>query len=400
MTTTTADNTQQKQFSYVDVKLEVTKQESVVTDGSGTGSTETDKDKSDTNIFTRRNLRKLQDEKDITIIYTQTTTYRSKEEVTNYRTFFVEEPFLILARRNNYIDNFLKPISPQVQTVTIPILPNIIVPTIAPTVTNRDSSSSSSQTPIIAGAAAGAGLLVFFIIGVVWYTTRKKKQAKAKRWDNNGAKADFPMNELPSQLQIQGLQDEVSTLAEPQSTRLGIVGANESLPDYGEGSVATVDYDYSGVYGGGESIISSVGGTLGDSTTRGGKSSTGPVSTQYSQPSLLNDNVYNAASFASSNSSNNRFHQQSSGVTREEQIDIFAPAGKLGVVIDTPDTGAPVVHAIKETSPIADKLQVGDKLIAVDDESVRNFSAIKVSKLISRKSTNSARKLTILRMVA
>merc|ERR1712032_527938 len=82
---------------------------------------------------------------------------------------------------------------------------------------------------------------------------------------------------------------------------------------------------------------------------------------------------------------------------REELVDVYAPSGKLGVVIDTPDDGAPVVHAVKDTSPIADKVQVGDKLVAVDDEDVRAMTAIKVSKLISRKGANPSRKLTIIR---
>ena len=80
-------------------------------------------------------------------------------------------------------------------------------------------------------------------------------------------------------------------------------------------------------------------------------------------------------------------------------LDNYAPAGKLGVVIDTPDDGAPVMHAtIKESSSvIADKLQVGDKLVAVvDDEDVRTMTAIKVSKLISRKSCNPATKLSVI----
>ena len=91
---------------------------------------------------------------------------------------------------------------------------------------------------------------------------------------------------------------------------------------------------------------------------------------------------------------------QAYGGVREELLDIYAPAGKLGVVIDTPDDGAPVVHAVKDSSPIADKIKVGDKLVAVDDEDVRAMTAIKVSKLISRKSANTSRKLTILRPFA
>lgn len=82
---------------------------------------------------------------------------------------------------------------------------------------------------------------------------------------------------------------------------------------------------------------------------------------------------------------------------REEVLEIIAPAGKLGVVIDTPDDGAPVVHAVKESSVISDQIQVGDKLVAVDDQDVTAMTAIKVSKLISKKSANPSRKLTVIR---
>lgn len=83
----------------------------------------------------------------------------------------------------------------------------------------------------------------------------------------------------------------------------------------------------------------------------------------------------------------------------DEMLNIYAPAGKLGVVIDTPNEGAPVVHAVKETSIIAGKIQVGDKLVAVDDDDVRTMTAIKVSKLLSQKSNNESRKLTVVRLV-
>jgi C-terminal processing protease CtpA/Prc len=40
---------------------------------------------------------------------------------------------------------------------------------------------------------------------------------------------------------------------------------------------------------------------------------------------------------------------------------------------------------------------VGDKLVAVDDVDVRNMTAVDVSKLISKKSGQAKRKLTIIR---
>jgi hypothetical protein len=181
-----------------------------------------------------------------------------------------------------------------------------------------------------------------------------------------------------------GGDDGVSTLAEPagkSGTQSG-----EELAGYGDQSVATVDYDYSKAYGGGGegSVVSSAGGTLGQQTSGGGTLAAAGVA---------------AAGGASIFSDDASFEQNYAGnvSVKEEMIEVYAPPGKLGVVIDTPDEGAPVVHAIKDSSCIADQLQVGDKLIAVDDEDVRAMTAIKVSKMISRKSANAQRKLTIVR---
>jgi len=84
----------------------------------------------------------------------------------------------------------------------------------------------------------------------------------------------------------------------------------------------------------------------------------------------------------------------------EDQFVIYAPAGKLGLVVDNPDDGAPVVHAIKEDSVLADQVQVGDRLVGVDEVDVRALSPVKVSKLISKRSTNPLRKLTLTRAKA
>ena len=86
-------------------------------------------------------------------------------------------------------------------------------------------------------------------------------------------------------------------------------------------------------------------------------------------------------------------------IRNEELIVIYAPAGKLGVVIDTPGACAPVVFSIRDNSVVADKLQVGDTLVAVDDEDVRSLPAIKISNLISKRSGNAVRKLSFIRIV-
>jgi hypothetical protein len=152
-----------------------------------------------------------------------------------------------------------------------------------------------------------------------------------------------------------------------------------------------VDYDYSKAYGGGgDTSVSSAGGTFG-SNLKDQQSALDPAVAGATGAALGG-----AGSFNDADSFEKHYRDPSASV-KEELLNIFAPPGKLGVVIDTPDDGAPVVHAVKDSSVIADKIQVGDKLCAVDDEDVRSMTAIKVSKLISRKSANPSRKLTIIR---
>lgn len=80
-------------------------------------------------------------------------------------------------------------------------------------------------------------------------------------------------------------------------------------------------------------------------------------------------------------------------------MDINAPPGRLGVVIDTPDDGPPVVYSVKASSVIAGQLLVGDKVIAVDDEDVQKCTAIHVSRMIGKKASNPNRKITITRTI-
>jgi len=82
----------------------------------------------------------------------------------------------------------------------------------------------------------------------------------------------------------------------------------------------------------------------------------------------------------------------------EEPVEVRAPRGKLGLVIDTPaGSSTPVVHAIKDTCPIRSQIFVGDKLVAVDEVDVREMTAQEVSGLIGRRVDQEVRKLTIIR---
>ncbi len=90
---------------------------------------------------------------------------------------------------------------------------------------------------------------------------------------------------------------------------------------------------------------------------------------------------------------------QSKG-TREERIEVVAPSGRLGVVLLSPDPpvfGPSYICSVSEDSPLKDLILMGDKIITVDDVDVRFMSAMNVSQLLGSKSSNTARKIAVLR---
>jgi len=305
--------------------------------------------------------RNLQDQSDIIVVtYTQTVIYNivgtveqiSPEEI-------VAAPFATDIDRGIYVavlktsDNEVLSGVKGVSEVQVPAQPTP-APTLAP------KSGGLSRTAIIGISCGGAALLIIIVLFVIYC---------------RGGGDDEEDEERDPPLHVDVRNDEVSTLAGP-----------DGPPTYGDQSVATVDYDYSKAYGGaGDTSVSSAGGTFGSQTQN------------ISLPA--NAAATGAALGSMDSGSYSGSYSPRSSAGTEEIIHIFAPPGKLGVVIDTPDDGAPVVHAVKDTSVIADRIIVGDKLVAVDDEDVRSMTAIKVSKMISRKGANPSRKLTIVRTV-
>eukprot|EP00985_Skeletonema_marinoi_P015975 scaffold8438_cov91-Skeletonema_marinoi.AAC.1 len=80
--------------------------------------------------------------------------------------------------------------------------------------------------------------------------------------------------------------------------------------------------------------------------------------------------------------------------TMRVRREVFAPAGKLGIIVDTSNDG-PIVHSINGDSPLVGQVFAGDYIVAVDGEDTSDWSAHNVTKLVARKS-GSARKLTLM----
>lgn len=77
---------------------------------------------------------------------------------------------------------------------------------------------------------------------------------------------------------------------------------------------------------------------------------------------------------------------------------VEAPPGLLGMTLETSALdGTPSVYGIKNTSPLASDVQVGDRLISVDGLDVSEMDATAVSRLIAGKKTNRYRQLVFIR---
>ena len=307
-------------------------------------------------------IRSLQSsDSSVEVTYTQTMSYRSSDSNLTNNNEIVQYPLSTEPFRDRYVGE-LKLLNGYEDLTDVSTI-SITSDSDKGIDGGNESSSNLPLGAIIGGAGAAAALLIL-IAGFVYH--RRKKKDDDENFENQNAGS--------------------ATLSSTQDMRTTSgAGTGSSVPTYGDQSVATVDYDYSRAYGGaGAHSLSDAGGTLG-SRTRQTAAEDDPAMLPASGNTIFSDDQ--------------TFDQAYEDV-REELMDIYAPQGKLGVVIDTPDCGAPVVHAVKDTSPIATKIQVGDKLVAVDDEDVRAMTAIKVSKLISRKSNNASRKLTIIRHVS
>jgi hypothetical protein len=81
-----------------------------------------------------------------------------------------------------------------------------------------------------------------------------------------------------------------------------------------------------------------------------------------------------------------------------EIVQIFAPAGKLGVEVDTPENGGPVyVSSISNNSPLLGRIFLGDIIVAVDNMDVQRLVADNVAKILLVKSTKTRRIISVLR---
>lgn len=83
----------------------------------------------------------------------------------------------------------------------------------------------------------------------------------------------------------------------------------------------------------------------------------------------------------------------------EEQFEVIAPEGMLGLILESSMDGVPVVNKVKESSALYGRVFIGDRLLSVDGQDVTGMLASEVSKLIAAKKDQDERKLAFGRIV-
>ena len=141
----------------------------------------------------------------------------------------------------------------------------------------------------------------------------------------------------------------------------------------------TADYDYPKIRasGGNQTVVSNAVGTMGENTRQDSSTQNSPFTESRDESPW--------AKYGAQYADENNIYS------------VEAPPGKLGVVVDTPDDGPPVIFAVKDTSSLRGKISVGDRLLAIDGENVASLSAASSSRLISEKSQAPVRLFTLLR---
>ena len=287
------------------------------------------------------------------------------------------------------------------------------------TVTDDEENNAESTfiftIPMIAGAAAG-GVGVLFCLSAVFFvlcrskrrrekgTTNNNDHVKRKKTfmtttttngaDNGGTTTENPTtfddnNTLNPQSYFGTINptddgDDVSTLGDPYVGELISPAAMDATTVASGGLMSLQEKLF--VYG--VSGLSSRVGSTGVESRMGDTMLTGSNKTM-----MFGDDATLEA-----------MYQTTTPTTTTEQtpavldfITIVAPSGVLGVVLNNTGVEFPIVFAVKDSSPLYGRVEVGDMLVSVDEVHCKGMSSHTVSSFLSSRSHNPGRKLTLAR---
>lgn len=233
----------------------------------------------------------------------------------------------------------------------------------------------------IGAAAGGAAILILAGLYFLRSNNKPKKSVTVATPSSNARE-----ERLHTDILMMEAQDDISTLGDPMYAPGGMLIPGLEKDDTVAASIVSGDYDYSRNYGGADASPRTRADTLQSSVDGSQHNNSNADLSSFGGLGKMDNSIF---------SDDSSFEQQFADM--EERFEVDAPSGKLGMVIDTPSGGAPVVHAIKDSSVLADRVDVGDRLMSVDDEDTTGLTAMQVSKLISQKAENPSRILVFAR---
>jgi hypothetical protein len=253
---------------------------------------------------------------------------------------------------------------------------DIVVPRKVEDASPSDDNASPLSVGLLAAIVAACAA-VMFLIAAVFIVARMRRRNNYILEDDSSPrvpqKQTFESNEYTiSEIDGANTNTDISTLGDP-ILPFGSNGVKKDIEESTIGSV-NMEYDFKKAFLDIQSVTDSQLFEASDDSSPRRRIGT------LDDPSLLNGGSTSDIVTAAGDTQGSPLYES------EEQYDIVAPSGLLGLILEsTLDDGRPTVHNIKPTSPLAHVVKIGDRLIAVDGENVSSLRASDVSRLIAAK---------------
>ena len=231
-----------------------------------------------------------------------------------------------------------------------------------------DKDKNSGKIAIIA-LFVGAGVAAIAVGGLILYLIRKNGSSSSRAASSVLEKVDKAIEVkkggLSSEIDVGShIGSFVSSLGDPfPMSVLGSISENTS----------SLNYDFKKAYQNG-AAMSKVSSSNGDTK-------------QLNSVFLEDDETLEADDSS----------LEAEYFTKDYVFEVEAPAGALGLVLETSEIGTPIVGTIEGTSPLAGQVQVGDQLMCVDGVDVAMLWASDAMRLIANKKHNPERRLMFTR---